>query len=412
MGWGRMRGWNGEAVLAAATVWIVLGLMAQVRDLWRTFHGRSGLARDQRWGWRFAVFWRLGVACLLSGYYGVNLLLHQGLIELPENQLFPGLDEQPRTGHDLREVLFYLSLVIVLFSTPRLAPKRKQRRFSHVLDVVAVIGGALVCLLIVLERMIFPFLIHAALKQIDLAHSLRFSSVDVYSEARDRLFLVVSLLAAAAVLTSMAVIRQFVRQWQRSLRRRVIWTGLLIFSLALAGVYPIWMATGGLRSVSPAFVDAQETGPINRWVYTLLVLSVFATAATCRLVLPKEQPAGPAESNWRRSKPAYHHERRALMLVVVIGILVEYKAFSVRPDVLIWWFVMARRAGFCAIAVLLLAGYGVLARERPAGAPELPVPLFLVTWPAVFLVTVFGICTVHWLGFAFWLGPWYLLSWP
>ena len=37
LGWARLCGRYGEGILAACTVWIVLGSMAQVRDLWRTF---------------------------------------------------------------------------------------------------------------------------------------------------------------------------------------------------------------------------------------------------------------------------------------------------------------------------------------------------------------------------------------
>ncbi len=236
LGWARMRGPNGEAILAAATVWIVLGLAAQVRDLWRTFHGRTGLTRDQRWGWRFAVFWRLGIACLLIGYYGVTLLAHHALIELPDHEesLLP-------EGVQLREGLLYLSLVIALSSTPRLTARRKPRRFSCMLDVVAVIGCALLCLLIVVDRMMLTFLVHVACNAIDFAQPLRYSSPDVYSKARGRELLGWSFLAAAFFLVVPAVLCRFTREWRRSRKSRVIWTCLLLFSLMLAGVYPICM---------------------------------------------------------------------------------------------------------------------------------------------------------------------------
>ncbi len=102
------------------------------------------------------------------------------------------------------------------------------------------------------------------------------------------------------------------------------------------------------------------------------------------------------------------------MVVVAISILVGLLIGPISANVP-FWYLLHYGPTFAALAVLFLAGYGAVARSpgaETAGPPELPVPLFLATWPAVLLLTVFGICTFHWLGFAFILGPWYLLSWP
>ena len=62
--------------LAAISLWIVLGLMAQVYDLWGSAEGSEPLpTSEERWGLRFATAWRLGVACLMGAYFVVRLLV-------------------------------------------------------------------------------------------------------------------------------------------------------------------------------------------------------------------------------------------------------------------------------------------------------------------------------------------------
>ena len=72
--WTIERDWHSGA-WAAISLWIVLGLMAQVHDLWRSPEGSGVLTPEERWGWRFAVAWRLAIACLMVAYFVVRLLV-------------------------------------------------------------------------------------------------------------------------------------------------------------------------------------------------------------------------------------------------------------------------------------------------------------------------------------------------
>ena len=58
-----------DALIACVLSLMAVGLVRQSADVWRAFHARGDLLRDQRFGWRFEVFWRTAIAGLMLVYY-------------------------------------------------------------------------------------------------------------------------------------------------------------------------------------------------------------------------------------------------------------------------------------------------------------------------------------------------------
>ena len=393
-------------LLAAVGAWIVLGLLNQIVDLWSTFHRRLDLSDDQRWGWRFAVFWRAGVICLLVGYYVVSFLLDWEVISLPEHpECFLS------TGSLLRDAVCYLSFVIVLSSVPRPKRERPKSLWFSLVSVLGAIAAAVLCLALCMSHMLLAFVIHIALAGMEMAVPPRFALEGVNPDlaARSHVFFLWSLAAAVSVLADLALIRLLARQWTQGVRRRLVWTGLLVPSLAITAWYPIWVHTAGLYGVSPWMVEAQETGPLHRWVCALLLLIILVTAATWRMVGVARPTATAPDLDWRRRMPSYYHERCVVIGALTVGLTAVFVGELTHMGFALSLFYAP---GSLLVAAILIALHRLLtawfrpAYEPPPGPPELPLPRFCAIWLAGFVTAVFGIPTIGYFGFAIWMGPW------
>jgi hypothetical protein len=460
-----------DGLATAVSAWMVLGLISQVRDLWGTFHGRADLSSDERWGWRFAVFWRVAVTSLLAGHYIINLLLERKLLALPEvsERFWAG-------GADLRNALFCVSLLVVLGSVPHSPHKWAASRWFHLLSIGGAVGAVLVCLavwsnrmflehalfwlllLMVLASVLQPartrprspwgrmlgvvcgvmgvigaviwclcvwsremdihYLVQLALEGIEASWSPQFApeGVDPDTVARSEAFFWRSLLAAGFLVMNLVLMCQLADQWTRGRRRRLIWAVLLALSLAMTASYPIWFYTSGLHRVSPMFAYALEMGPLHRWVYALLLVVVLVTAATCRMIHDSNESARGAEVNWRQHPRSYYHERRPVIMLLVAAAVVACISSLASQQWNTWTFMV--ESLYNPFAYLIAAGF-LLALQKsfwawfqssdspPPEPPRLPLSRFCAIWLAMFVTAVFGIPTIAWFSFAIWLGPWY-----
>jgi hypothetical protein len=71
-----------DGLFAAVAAWGAIGLAQQARQLWRRFHGDKSLTENQRWGFRFAVFWRAGVVSLMIGGFVLSQMEWEGSVVL------------------------------------------------------------------------------------------------------------------------------------------------------------------------------------------------------------------------------------------------------------------------------------------------------------------------------------------
>jgi len=97
-----------DGLFAAATVWIVIGLVNQIRDQWATFRQTTGLSPNQQSGWWFAILSRGALAILLVGHFLLIELLATQQIALASPEDGPPLGP---TGHEaLRNAIFAMCL--------------------------------------------------------------------------------------------------------------------------------------------------------------------------------------------------------------------------------------------------------------------------------------------------------------
>ena len=416
-----------DAVLAAAGAWIVLGVVNQARDLWSTYHRRNDLSRHALWGWRFAVFWRAGVACLLVGHYLVSALVALQLIHLPES------DEpfRPR-GSDLRGALFLVCTLIVLWSVLPARQKGRPRPRSGLLDLAGVAAGLVLCAIICWKRTSFAFLFAVAIQGIEMAQPLRFvpDGVELLPATRTARFCRECSLALPLGLLNLGLTYGLASQWSRGLWRRLARSALLAIALSISACYLIWVFTVATPRTFPIVVEAQELGPLHVWVSALLVMLVFATAATYRLVGSAAQPSGGAQPDRRRADGRYYHERRAVILLLAFGIVAKVvvvvwqvvREFSSLGFRLEWSDIVTECLCnghlLLPLIVLSVAGYAVLRLRRGGLARRAccPTPIspchFGAVWLALFLTAAVGIPMIAIFSFAIWFSPWYVMSWP
>ena len=437
-----------DGILAAAGAWIVLGLVNQARDLWSTHLGRKDLSRDERWGWRLAVFWRAGVACLLVGYYLVSALVALQVIDLPESD-----DALGATGSDVRRAIFLVCMLIVLYSVLPARPAGRRGLRARVLDLAGVALGLvvcamicwermtmqflLVCMLIVLysvlparpagrrglrarvldlagvalglvvcamicwERMTLQFLVAVAIQGIEMAQPLRFApeGVDLFPAARTARFFRECSLALPLTLINLGLTYGLATQWSRGLGRRLAWSALLVIALPISACYSIWVCTVAMPRAFPIMIEAQKHVPLHVWVSALLLILVLTTATTYRLVGSAPQPSGGTDLTWRRADGRYYHERRAVILLLAFGIVA--KVVAVVWHVAREFSSLGLRLGWPALAteclcngqlllpliVLSVAGYAVLRLGRGGLARRAccPTPLSASHFGAVWL---------------------------
>jgi hypothetical protein len=416
-----------DGVLAAAGAWIVLGLVNQARDLWSTHRGRNDLSRDERWGWRLAVFWRAGVAGLLVGYYLVSALVALQVIYLPESD-----DALWATGSDVRRAIFLVCMLIVLWSVLPARPAGRRGLRARVVDLAGVAVGLVLCAMICWERMSIQFLVAVAIQGIEMAWPLRFSpdGIELLPAARTARFFRECSLALPLTLINFGLTYGLAIQWSRGLGQRLAWSALLVIALPISAWYTIWVFTVAMPRAFPIMIEAQRHVPLHAWVSALLLVLVLATATTYRLVGSAAQPSDGTYLSWRRADGRYYHERRAAILLLAFGI-------AVKVVVVVWY--VAREFSFIGLGlgwqsfateclcngqlllpliVLSVAGYAVLrlGRGRLALRRDCPTPIspwrFGAVWLALFLTMAVGIPMIAIFSFAVWFSPWYVVPWP
>jgi hypothetical protein len=424
MGCMRTLDWT-HGILGAAMAWIFLGLMAQVRDLWGTFHGRSDLAGDERWGWRFAVFWRVGVACLFAAIYILAALAELRLVDLSESK-----DTIWPVGAELRDALLFVCLLTVLYGVlPARQPKRSGR-WSSLLEVAGVAAGVVLCVFICWDSMCVQFLVTITVQGIEMAQPLRFAreGVDLLPAARTARFFRECLLAFGLALVTLGLVYVLATQWSRARWRRVVLVALTVTAIPISAGYLIWVLAVAMPHALPVMIEAQRPVPLHVWISALLVVLVMATAATYRLVSLPVEPSRGAELSWRPAEGRYYHERPAVILLVVFAIGAQ--VIDVVWILQIWhlygvlgWSEIVRGcltegAILLRLLVPCVAGYAWLKLIRRSVTPgmiaprRLPAGRFCAVWMAMVLAVAIAIPAVAIFSFAVWFSPWYRLPWP
>jgi hypothetical protein len=320
----------------------------------------------------------------------------------------------------LPHVLFQLSILTALWSGIPRKPQKRNRAWPKVVDVLAVLAGALMCLVLCYDQMSMHFSVAASVQAIERAYPSGFhgAGIDPDIAARTERFLWQSALGASLVLVNLGLTRQLACQWTLSRRRRFLWGGLLFAGLAFSAGYFLWISISAFPAAFPSMIETQVMGPLHVWVLVALVVTILVTTGAYRMTSATRGPEPCRAINWRRHERAYYHERRPVMLLVAATIsygwgrlvVIAYAGGRLYGILRLWPF-------YFAAAILIVAWYGGLAprpdvRDPRADMPRLPIGRFCVLWVALCVTTVTGIPMVGLFSFAIWFSPWYAVPWP
>ena len=129
------------------------------------------------------------------------------------------------------------------------------------------------------------------------------------------------MLAGGLLLLDFFLLRLLISFWNRGKLLRAVAIAGLCISLPLTAIHPVWVATRGLKDMSPFFVEVYQFGPINRWVFGMVLAVVLAAAGARRLFSPAQAPSRGPHADWRRRPAGYYHEYRLLSLFVAVTIV-------------------------------------------------------------------------------------------
>jgi hypothetical protein len=414
--WACERHWYSGA-LAALSLWIVVGLGAQMHDLWANCPRSGALPVEERWGWRFAVGWRLAIACLISLCFVIHVLIATRFLLLDDER---GI--YLSAAQVCRAVLL-TALIVATASSPRLAPRPARRPWSWVGDILRFTLAAILAAAVVRERLLVVNLVHVTIAVIGMAQPRDLCEGFASSNPRDFAHLfAVATAGIVAVLVSCGLLWLLARCWWRGRAQRVSIAVLLVASLAVMIAIAGRIGLVELPRISP-LMAAQITMPkFGLLVLAAMLVLLLVTAAARRWSEPLPSDSAVASIPWRRDERRYYHERRlVIVLLAAVAFLPVLATLSDTWHLLdgwpisIWGRIREELAALvefpeaCLSLVLVFLAIQSVSSRRPqipeAAAndpPGLAPGLFLVNWFALLAIVVFAAPILGTWGFAYW----------
>jgi hypothetical protein len=430
-------------LFATAAFWCMCGLMTQAVDLRNALRTSADAAADVRCGWRTGVFWRLGLLLLFLTYFVVQYMVQNGSLPLSRSGRVGG----HLLWQDIFGALLYLLFVMLLASVPGLvrstSPTGLASRCIAFLGFFAVV---VCCLLMWSNGLSIYYLVYVATTSYEqfAPNVCAIEGIDANIIARGHRFFLLCLLATCLALVSFACIRQVASPRSRQRVYRVMILAMLALAMAGSASLAVWITTGGLWRLSPAWASAETMSPMLRWFCIFLLSGLLTTAITYRLLRQGMGPVDADEPAWRRHEGAYYHEHRGVMTMLIVASLVFL--FEKQQEIPVWRavadcffqlfrspedyrfianlfldasrslvIVLFQNPGNClVVAILWLAIRGLFIGRTwtwrhapvPVATMRLPCARFVVVWLALFVTLAAAGIAFAWLSFAVWLTPW------
>lgn len=413
-----------HGLVAAAAAWMALGLAVQVRDLATAQRGCPGPSREQRWGWRFAVSWRVFVVGAVVAHYVIGALLHLGILQPAEMD-----DVFGTPGKNTREALVLVCIILVLWSV---APRTRPRRTglgSTLWSVAGVAAAVVLAVIVCAHNTIIQFLVAVAIQGIESAEPLWLApeGVEIRPWVRMARFHRESALVLGLALLTLAVASPLIRRWTRGVRRNRAgdWVLAAVFaaSLAVSGAGLVWLFTIAMPRAFPIMIVAQKPWPGHVWASSFLLVAVLTGACAFRLISAPGEATGGIDADWP-SRRRYYHERIVVISFLAVAVGAQLVVAVLAASALFMGLAYAPldllARGECLLRlILLVAAAGAvwrLARQDPAALPPPPPALapgrFAATWLVLFLTALTLLPAIGVFGFTLWFTPWCTGCWP
>jgi hypothetical protein len=383
-----------QSVLAALSPWIVLGLAAQVRDIWNSFSWSGELLPGERWGIRFDLAWRLAICLLIGTWFVIRVVV--GSYPIPARAWDDDIVLVSCT--QMWDALLIIAIISAVCGSLGLARGSHRRPWSWAVCVFRGFVATYLLLLLVDNLQIISYLVHITIVGILSALPLSFESdvVSAGSRGRINLFYGVTSAAVISLVVSSILLWQFSLRWRAARWQRVGVGVLLVASLAATVLLTTRIVLVEIPTISPVMAANIRMPRLLALAAAVLATSVAATVVARRWSEPAACAVA-AKATWRREESRYYHERRTLL--VLLGsvalaqcIVSEYRVF---PWVFDWtdvFYPLTNPVGTVSFAVVLLTVHalfssrskhaGVIAAEQSQLMPQ----VFCVVWFAVILI--------------------------
>jgi hypothetical protein len=421
--------WFG-GIVATLVFWMCLGLLYQVRDLWRCWKSHPQLDRERRCGVAFEMIWRLGIIFLFGLHALLAILLDRGVFVLREKDEMMG---EPSAM--ICEAIFELALLTVIASIPFIRKERKRTRLHGILYFIFCLLAMVLCLERWTDLTLIPLLVHIATVGIDYATANKFSIIDArLYPARVHLFFWWSLASGLVVCANGFILVRLAKQWSRGLLRRLTWIALFCLGVAFTASFAAWILARGLGQISPYFAEVGCGTPWQGWIAAAVVAILLATTLAYRMSVEREVSGDIPAVYWRVNSRQYFHEWRLILFLIAAAFLsmfiiesyrswVSYQGFAssfglvgLQPKPFVSFLfldaILSRPNHFLSLALLLVLAHRFFRRRPKADdlqiqTPRLNPAKFITLWLATAAFVVSGSLALVWMSFGLWFNPWF-----
>lgn len=397
--------------LAAISFWIILGLAAQVRDIWASYRSSGVLTSDERWGWRFALAWRFAICFLMGVYCLLRLLIYFHFLAADDGPDFVYISSQ-----EMWDTVLMVSLIAAIAGSLGVGRKVWRRPWSWGIAIFRGFIAGFLFLMLLQDRLLVPYLVHITIVGILLAQPIQFSTDVAYTSSFARIsqFYDIATAGAISLIVSCILLWQLSVRWRAAWRHRVCLGIMLTVSLTFMILLTARIALFEFPTISP-LIAANMRVPAPLQLAAASVLIIFLTTAVARR-WSETPPVGivPRIAVWRRDEGRYYHERLSLILIlggialarwieVAVGLAEMWYGMNMQLFPISFWGTIGSFLTFptvcLSLALLLLVVHVtfskrsippyVVGTERPRLSPG----IFLIVWFSALTIVLCSVPT-------------------
>ena len=396
---------------------MAIGLVQQAVELRKLRTQQVETGEQLSFAVRFAVAWRIAMACLIAGCVIADLLRARRILELPMSEEF----HWP-VQISLYSVLQVCMIVVLISSVWQY--KIDIARPTRLSRSVAAWALGTVWLLAMLPQFsTIPFLVHTATQSIETAHPLRFHRAGTFPDHQFegfRTFWITFAATASLFLAGLCCVRATIDRVRGQRASRVL--PLLYGTLFVAAaVYCGWYYGREFHRISPDMASVSRGVSWFDWLCAATLVSIMTTAGAYRAstnstivrLAPEPSSTGAVE------RPIHETFPILLLLIIEAGwqlfgwikVIVLQPAGLSTMDVL--QYLLTNPAAYLSAAMALIACQLSWLRWRHRRQPTgwkiavLDGNAFFWNWILFAAFWIVGVLVLSAYSFVYWLGPWW-----
>lgn len=407
------------ALLTAAAMTMVVGLMQQVRSL---VHSKTVAATKDnglKFARKFAVSWRVAIAFTIFGCLLFHILILRKVIQPIDHEELFLVELVPGT-------LLEICVIVVLIDCVRRWQRAKSSEYRALIEPLAWFLGLAFALIVLPDSGLIVYLVHIATEGIEKAMPLRFHRPNVFPNQRLEHFQVfwMSFVAVMAVVVALYVL-ELVRTVRFTSKRLVGVAAIYAALVGGAGAYCIWFHRVEFPRLSPDMASVGLASNWLDWVVGGAIIAILTCAAAYRLaVRTGAKTADQLEISQLGDTPALHESTLcfvALFAAALIYLVETFRQYWGQPGFFgtpSFWeeigTLLRYTQSYPMLAITVLSFQLCWIRWRSRRDTmmwelhSLDRRRFLVNWLALGALAAVALPTFSIYCFTFWMGPWYL----